>query len=159
MFICFIYRFSLLYWSMKSAFSWLCRTDFANSFDLFRKILSDTIIPQNTIYHKAECLESYRWYASFTSAWYKCVIARFRSRWYYIRFKTAAGNITRYDRISLHGNITRRQANITEKRTCLHKCVFLGAPEETRTPDLLIRSQTLYPAELPAHMRPFISRK
>ena len=26
----------------------------------------------------------------------------------------------------------------------------LGAPEETRTPDLLIRSQTLYPAELPA---------
>ena len=28
----------------------------------------------------------------------------------------------------------------------------LGAPEGTRTPDLLIRSQTLYPAELPAHM-------
>ena len=26
----------------------------------------------------------------------------------------------------------------------------LGAPEGTRTPDLLIRSQTLYPAELPA---------
>ena len=24
----------------------------------------------------------------------------------------------------------------------------LGAPEETRTPDLLIRSQTLYPVEL-----------
>ena len=67
-------------------------------------------------------------------------------------FSTAAGNITRYDRISLHGNITRRQANITEKRTCVNKCVFLGAPEETRTPDLLIRSQTLYPAELPAHI-------
>lgn len=33
-----------------------------------------------------------------------------------------------------------------------------GAPEETRTPDLLIRSQTLYPAELPAHMR-FLNRK
>ena len=30
-----------------------------------------------------------------------------------------------------------------------------GAPEETRTPDLLIRSQTLYPAELPAHMGSF----
>ena len=29
----------------------------------------------------------------------------------------------------------------------------LGAPEGTRTPDLLIRSQTLYPAELPAHIR------
>ena len=27
-----------------------------------------------------------------------------------------------------------------------------GAPEGTRTPDLLIRSQTLYPAELPAHI-------
>ena len=31
--------------------------------------------------------------------------------------------------------------------------VCFGAPEETRTPDLLIRSQTLYPAELPAHVR------
>ena len=41
----------------------------------------------------------------------------------------------------------------------IDKCGFSGAPEETRTPDLLIRSQTLYPAELPAHMRPFISRK
>ena len=28
----------------------------------------------------------------------------------------------------------------------------LGAPEGTRTPGLLIRSQTLYPAELPAHI-------
>ena len=27
-----------------------------------------------------------------------------------------------------------------------------GALEKIRTPDLLIRSQTLYPAELPAHM-------
>ncbi len=34
-----------------------------------------------------------------------------------------------------------------------------GAPEETRTPDLLIRSQTLYPAELPAHMRLKSNRK
>ena len=40
-----------------------------------------------------------------------------------------------------------------EKR--LHGCeaFFLGAPEGIRTPDLLIRSQTLYPAELRAHMR------
>ena len=30
--------------------------------------------------------------------------------------------------------------------------VFLGAPEGTRTPDLLIRSQALYPAELRAHI-------
>ena len=28
-----------------------------------------------------------------------------------------------------------------------------GAPEGTRTPDLLIRSQTLYPAELLAHLQ------
>lgn len=28
-----------------------------------------------------------------------------------------------------------------------------GTPEGIRTPDLLVRSQTLYPAELPAHMQ------
>ena len=28
---------------------------------------------------------------------------------------------------------------------------FFGAPEGTRTPDLLVRSQSLYPAELLAH--------
>ena len=38
---------------------------------------------------------------------------------------------------------------------------FFGTPEGTRTPDLLIRSQSLYPTELPAHtthssMRPNI---
>ena len=33
----------------------------------------------------------------------------------------------------------------------LNKAVF-GVPEGIRTPDLLIRSQTLYPAELQAHM-------
>ena len=32
---------------------------------------------------------------------------------------------------------------------------ILGAPEGTRTPGLLIRSQTLYPAELPAHLIQF----
>ena len=31
----------------------------------------------------------------------------------------------------------------------------LGALEGTRTPGLLIRSQTLYPAELPAHLIQF----
>ena len=30
---------------------------------------------------------------------------------------------------------------------------IFGTPEGTRTPDLLIRSQSLYPAELPAHTR------
>ena len=30
-------------------------------------------------------------------------------------------------------------------------CPFFGAPGGTRTPDLLVRSQSLYPAELRAH--------
>ena len=29
--------------------------------------------------------------------------------------------------------------------------LLFGTPEGTRTPDLLIRSQSLYPTELPAH--------
>jgi len=29
--------------------------------------------------------------------------------------------------------------------------LLFGAPEEIRTPDPLVRSQVLYPAELPAH--------
>ena len=29
--------------------------------------------------------------------------------------------------------------------------LFFGTPEGTRTPDLLVRSQSLYPTELPAH--------
>jgi hypothetical protein len=33
---------------------------------------------------------------------------------------------------------------------CLLEC---GAPEEIRTPDPLVRSQVLYPAELPAHLK------
>ena len=32
---------------------------------------------------------------------------------------------------------------------------ILGAPGGTRTPDLLVRSQTLYPAELLAHWAVF----
>jgi hypothetical protein len=37
-------------------------------------------------------------------------------------------------------------------RDCLRK---YGAPGEIRTPGLLVRSQTLYPAELRAHTRGF----
>ena len=43
-----------------------------------------------------------------------------------------------------------RQSKYKTKKTTYHSVSGLGAPEETRTPDLLIRSQTLYPAELPA---------
>ena len=42
-------------------------------------------------------------------------------------------------------------ARIKQKRS-LAFASDLGALEGTRTPDLLIRSQTLYPAELPAHI-------
>ena len=45
-----------------------------------------------------------------------------------------------------------RQSKYKTKKTTYHSVSGLGAPEETRTPDLLIRSQTLYPAELPAHI-------
>ena len=45
-------------------------------------------------------------------------------------------------------------ARIKQKRS-LAFASDLGALEGTRTPDLLIRSQTLYPAELPAHMRSY----
>lgn len=33
---------------------------------------------------------------------------------------------------------------------------FFGAPEGIRTPDLLVRSQTLYPTELAAHTTPLL---
>ena len=34
---------------------------------------------------------------------------------------------------------------------------YHGTPEGTRTPDLLIRSQSLYPTELPAHTTHFLN--
>ena len=43
-----------------------------------------------------------------------------------------------------------RESKYKNKKATYHSVSCLGAPEETRTPDLLIRSQTLYPAELPA---------
>ena len=41
---------------------------------------------------------------------------------------------------------------IKTKKLSLLTEFFLGALEGTRTPDPLIRSQVLYPAELPAHI-------
>ena len=56
----------------------------------------------------------------------------------------------------MHQN--RRQANKAKLSlianiylTCFTLCYLSGAPGEIRTPDLLIRSQSLYPAELRAH--------
>ena len=61
-----------------------------------------------------------------------------------------------YRTLKSHPTIDKEPKKIThpEKPRCV-----IGALEETRTPDLLIRSQTLYPAELPAHMRLIINRK
>ena len=39
-----------------------------------------------------------------------------------------------------------------EKHHPVGWCFLFGAPQGTRTPDLLIRSQALYPAELGAHI-------
>ena len=39
----------------------------------------------------------------------------------------------------------------TKCSTKLSHFPIYGAPEGIRTPDLLVRSQTLYPTELPAH--------
>ena len=36
-------------------------------------------------------------------------------------------------------------------RKSVWRLTAAGTPEGIRTPDLLVRSQTLYPAELPAH--------
>ena len=44
-----------------------------------------------------------------------------------------------------------RMERISLKKALLAKCFFHGALEGTRTPDLLVRSQLLYPTELPAH--------
>ena len=47
----------------------------------------------------------------------------------------------------------------TKCSTKLSHFPIYGALEGIRTPDLLVRSQTLYPAELRAHMRLFLSNK
>ena len=43
-------------------------------------------------------------------------------------------------------------ADIAKKTSFVQKTkeVFRGTPKGTRTPDLLVRSQSLYPTELPA---------
>ena len=47
---------------------------------------------------------------------------------------------------------SRMKNDADKQKRSLANASDLGAPEGTRTPDLLIRSQTLYPAELPAHI-------
>ena len=51
-----------------------------------------------------------------------------------------------------HTCLTRWLANSTggHRRSCLIRRGFGGAPGVTRTPGLLVRSQTLYPTELQA---------
>ena len=57
-------------------------------------------------------------------------------------------NITEQQYHSEESNITCREANTTEKGTCISKCLFPGAPWGIRTLDLLLRRQLLYPTEL-----------
>ena len=53
--------------------------------------------------------------------------------------------------------IPARSANKREDTRMGILSFVCGTPEGTRTPDLLVRSQSLYPTELPAHTR-FVSR-
>ena len=50
------------------------------------------------------------------------------------------------------GRVPCLQGNKKEEQPRKRDFSSFGAPEGTRTPDLLVRSQTLYPTELPAHM-------
>ena len=44
-----------------------------------------------------------------------------------------------------------------KKAIAKRNCFFHGALKKIRTPDLLVRSQTLYPAELRAHIHFIVS--
>ena len=44
-----------------------------------------------------------------------------------------------------------------KKAIAKRNCFFHGALKKIRTPDLLVRSQTLYPAELSAHTGKFLT--
>ena len=61
-------------------------------------------------------------------------------------------HITPAEHIIGKANITCPQGQTSLKKPLPKKWFFHGAPEGIRTPDLLIRSQTLYPAELRARM-------
>ena len=49
--------------------------------------------------------------------------------------------------------IVTRKIKTTTQTSNPHGClIFIGGPGGIRTPDLLVRSQTLYPAELRSHI-------
>ena len=54
-------------------------------------------------------------------------------------------------RMILHNRNTKTSKNAKKQPDFLRNGLFFGTPEGTRTPDLLVRSQSLYPTELPAH--------
>ncbi len=57
--------------------------------------------------------------------------------------------------LSENGNFPFRKERREQKKTtisCRKLSFSFGAPGEIRTPDLLVRSQSLYPAELQAHI-------
>ena len=52
---------------------------------------------------------------------------------------------------ALHLIVRVPSAEYSKKADTQMGICFFGTPEGTRTPDLLVRSQSLYPTELPAH--------
>ena len=68
---------------------------------------------------------------------------------------TQSDFITKWFHPTKVGFIPSARTDLVEKKHPLSTdkgCFFSGAPEGIRTPDLLVRSQTLYPAELPAQI-------
>ena len=64
-----------------------------------------------------------------------------------VRLRQAVGGGAHPHRIELFESLR----NIKKADTRMGIC-FFGTPEGTRTPDLLVRSQSLYPTELPARI-------
>ena len=112
----------------------------------FLVIFVSLLIPQGIVYHQHEVLHIIKtlvlyiviakafwihakawWYTVLTDWW---DTARFASWWYTI-------------------------ALAMDKNTSFRRTRCFGALKKIRTPDLLVRSQTLYPAELSAQMRSF----
>ena len=74
----------------------------------------------------------------------------------YIRLQLPAGNLAGASQFRLQGKFSSPKANIADslplpKKEDAEASSFFGTLEGTRTPDLLVRSQSLYPTELPAH--------
>ena len=68
------------------------------------------------------------------------------------------GSVRRGKRASQPAALHGTRAKKKDLATTARSLIFIGAPREIRTPGLLIRSQTLYPAELEAQRDEFIAQ-